>query len=213
MTPHQYQLIAVLLLIIFVPLSRLLYSLWKSIACVVIATAAWAYLGFSVLLQWFDRTGRAQSEKGFAIWCIVVFGGIALIAFIADLPAKIEDYRSRQQRRKDRARQAGRHLTSDDTGRLSAEEVSTKLRKMAEAQAAQTQATADAATADAATAAAAAAAPVVNMTRPITSADAEAMQAELASLRNEVARKDRLIAQLTEALMQQQGALPGNSPK
>lgn len=204
MTPHQYQLIAVLLLIIFVPLSRLLYSLWKSIACVVIATAAWAYLGFSVLLQWFDRTGRAQSEKGFAIWCIVVFGGIALIAFIADLPAKIKDYRSRQQRRKDRARQAGRHLTSDDTGRLSAEEVSTKLRKMAEAQAAQTQATADAATA---------AAPVVNMTRPITSADAEAMQAELASLRNEVARKDRLIAQLTEALMQQQGALPGNSPK
>lgn len=209
MTPHQYQLIAVLLLIIFVPLSRLLYSLWKSIACVVIATAAWAYLGFSVLLQWFDRTGRAQSEKGFAIWCIVVFGGIALIAFIADLPAKIEDYRSRQQRRKDRARQAGRHLTSDDTGRLSAEEVSTKLRKMAEAQAAQTQATADAATADAATAATAA----VNMTRPITSADADDMKAELASLRNEVARKDRLIAQLTEALMQQQGALPGNSPK
>ena len=209
MTPHQYQLIAVLLLIIFVPLSRLLYSLWKSIACVVIATAAWAYLGFSVLLQWFDRTGRAQSEKGFAIWCIVVFGGIALIAFIADLPAKIKDYRSRQQRRKDRARQAGRHLTSDDTGRLSAEEVSTKLRKMAEAQYTQTQATADAATADAATAATA----VVNMTRPITSADADDMKAELASLRNEVARKDRLIAQLTEALMQQQGALPGNSPK
>ena len=208
MTPHQYQLIAVLLLIIFVPLSRLLYSLWKSIACVVIATAAWAYLGFSVLLQWFDRTGRAQSEKGFAIWCIVVFGGIALIAFIADLPAKIDDYRSRQQRRKDRSRQVGRHLTSDDTGRLSAEEVSTKLRKMAEAQAAQTQATADAATA-----AAAAATAAVNMTRPITSADADDMKAELASLRNEVARKDRLIAQLTEALMQQQGALPGNSPK
>ena len=207
MTPHQYQLIAVLLHIIFVPLSRLLYSLWKSIACTVIATAAWAYLGFSVLLQWFDRTGRAQSEKGFAIWCIVVFGGIALIAFIADLPAKIEDYRSRQQRRKDRSRQVGRHLTSDDTGRLSAEEVSTKLRKMAEAQAAQTQATADAATA------AAAATPSVNMTRPITSADADDMKAELASLRNEVARKDRLIAQLTEALMQQQGALPGNSPK
>ena len=207
MTPHQYQLIAVLLLIIFVPLSRLLYSLWKSIACTVIATAAWAYLCFSVLLQWFDRTGRAQSEKGFAIWCIVVFGGIALIAFIADLPAKIEDYRSRQQRRKDRSRQVGRHLTSDDTGRLSAEEVSTKLRKMAEAQAAQTQATADAATA------AAAATPSVNMTRPITSADADDMKAELASLRNEVARKDRLIAQLTEALMQQQGALPGNSPK
>jgi len=207
MTSHQYQLIAVLLLIIFVPLSRLLYSLWKSIACTVIATAAWAYLCFSVLLQWFDRTGRAQSEKGFAIWCIVVFGGIALIAFIADLPAKIEDYRSRQQRRKDRSRQAGRHLTSDDTGRLSAEEVSTKLRKMAEAQAAQTQATADAATA------AAAATPSVNMTRPITSADADALQSELASLRNEVARKDRLIAQLTEALMQQQGALPGNSPK
>jgi len=207
MTPHQYQLIAVLLLIIFVPLSRLLHSLWKSIACVVIATAAWAYLGFSVLLQWFDRTGRAQSEKGFAIWCIVVFGGIALIAFIADLPARIDDYRSRQQRRKDRSRQVGRHLTSDDTGRLSAEEVSTKLRKMAEAQAAQTQATADAATA------AAAATPSVNMTRPITSADADALQSELASLRNEVARKDRLIAQLTEALMQQQGALPGNSPK
>lgn len=205
MTPHQYQLIAVLLLIIFVPLSRLLYSLWKSIACVVIATAAWAYLGFSVLLQWFDRTGRAQSEKGFAIWCIVVFGGIALIAFIADLPAKIDDYRSRQQRRKDRSRQVGRHLTSDDTGRLSAEEVSTKLRKMAEAQAAQTQATADAA--------ATAATPSVNMTRPITSADADDMKAELAILRNEVARKDRLIAQLTEALMQQQGALPGNSPK
>lgn len=207
MTPHQYQLIAVLLLIIFVPLSRLLYSLWKSIACTVIATAAWAYLCFSVLLQWFDRTGRAQSEKGFAIWCIVVFGGIALIAFIADLPAKIDDYRSRQQRRKDRSRQVGRHLTSDDTGRLSAEEVSTKLRKMAEAQAAQTQATADAATA------AAAATPSVNMTRPITSADADDMKAELAILRNEVARKDRLIAQLTEALMQQQGALPGNSPK
>ena len=207
MTPHQYQLIAVLLLIIFVPLSRLLYSLWKSIACTVLGTAAWAYLCFSVLLQWFDRTGRAQSEKGFAIWCIVVFGGIALIAFIADLPAKIDDYRSRQQRRKDRSRQVGRHLTSDDTGRLSAEEVSTKLRKMAEAQAAQTQATADAATA------AAAATPSVNMTRPITSADADDMKAELASLRNEVARKDRLIAQLTEALMQQQGALPGNSPK
>lgn len=206
MTPHQYQLIAVLLLIIFVPLSRLLYSLWKSIACVVIATAAWAYLGFSVLLQWFDRTGRAQSEKGFAIWCIVVFGGIALIAFIADIPAKIEDYRNRQQRRKDRSRQSGRHLAGEDTGRLSAEEVSSKLRKMAEAQAAQTQATADAATAAEAVAA-------VNMTRPITSADADAMKAELASLKDEVARKDRVIAQLTEALMQQKGAIPGIPPR
>jgi len=139
MTPHQYQLIAVLLLIVFIPLSRLLYPLWKSIACTVIAAAAWAYLGFSVLLQWFDRTGRAQSEKGFALWCIVVFGGIALIAFIAHLPAKIDAYRSRQQRRKDRSRQAGRH-SSNDTGRLSAEEVNTKLRKMAEAQAAETRA-------------------------------------------------------------------------
>jgi hypothetical protein len=202
MDPHAYQLSALLILVLFVPLSRWQRSLWVSCFYAIFAAVAWAYLGFSVLLPWFDRTGRAQSEKGFAIWCIIVFGGVALIAFIADLPQKVESYRNRLQRRRDRARQAGAHLANQGSKRLSAEEISQKLRKLAEEDAAPTLSDPDA--------------PSISRTRPLTSAEAEALKDEITQLKNEthglreeIARKDRLIAQLTESLMQQKGTLPG----